>query len=261
MIPLALAFCIVSADPSAEQLDLLTTFRDEFVAITPGKGKFPKSFTMGRDAGPKSQRPTHKVTFDYSFEVAKYEVPQNLWQAVMGHNPSRWKGPRNSVEMLTHADAKKFCLKVTQLMRDAKLIKPGEIVRLPSEAEWEYFTRAGTETLYSFGDDPTKLGEYGWYAGNAAGNDPPVGAKKPNPWGLFDVHGYLLEFCLDQWQDNYDGVPKDGHPNRKGDGKSYVVRGGGWTDKAPMLTSSYRVGVSKDFKHAAVGLRCVLTKK
>ena len=172
-------------------LDLLKTFRSEFVAITPGKGDFPKAFQMGT----KSQ--SRRVSFDYSFSVAKYEVPQNLWRAIMGTNPSRWKGERNSVEMLTLAEANEFCKRVSAQLKQAKLIESNQLVRLPSEAEWEYFARAGTTSKYSFGDRKTELEAYGWFTGNAAGNAPPVGAKKPNPWGLYDMLGNVWERCLD----------------------------------------------------------------
>ena len=119
-IPLVLTAMTQADDITENQQKLLKTFRGEFVKITPGKGKFPKSFEMGSDSA--TQSPVHKVTFDYSFSVAKYEVPQNLWEAVMGSNPSRWKGPRNSVEELSFADAESFCKKATQMMQQLNLI-------------------------------------------------------------------------------------------------------------------------------------------
>jgi len=250
---------VISADPTAEQIEPLKTFRKEFIAITPGKGEFPKKFSMGRDDdGPANERPAHEVSIAYEFEIAKYEVPQNLWEAVMGENPSRWKGPRNSVEMLSFDEAEQFCKKATALMQTAKLIDVNQVVRLPSEAEWEYAARAGTETVYSFGDDVSDLDQYGWHTGNAAGNDPPVGAKKPNPWNLYDVHGYLWEWCSDAAHDDYEKAPSDGSAWVKGDSKQRILRGGSWKDKAAFLTSSYRRAASKDLRDDAVGLRCVL---
>lgn len=134
-IPGVLCFA-ASAGAEDDQLTaLLETFREEFVAIAPGEGDFPASFTMGDEHGPDSGRPTHKVTIAHAFEIARYEVPQNLWQAVMVQNPSRWKGKRNSVEMLSYEDAVEFCRRATAAMRQAKLIAEEELVRLPSEAE------------------------------------------------------------------------------------------------------------------------------
>lgn len=203
---------------SQEQPALLRTFRDEFVALKAG------TLLRGETETPVA-----------AFSLGKYEVPQNLWESVMGQNPSRWTGKRNSVEMLSFDDAERFCRKATDLLRAAGLIDRTQVLRLPSEAEWEYAARAGTKTKYSFGDDAGDLDAYGWYHGNAAGNDPPVGAKKPNPWGLYDMHGYLWEWC-----------------------QGHVIRGGSWKDDAAALQSSSRKEVPADLKDDAVGLRCVL---
>ena len=260
MMSLLLVSALMAAEPDDKQLPLLKTFREEFILVTPGRGVYPKSFTMGsKGSAPSVEQPAHQVTFEYQFQVAKYEVPQNLWEAVMGSNPSKWKGPRNSVEMLTFAEAQQFCAKATRLLRSAKLIGEAEVVRLPTEAEWEYVARAGTTTRYSFGDDVAGLDAHGWFTGNAAGNDPPVGAKKPNAWGLYDIHGYLWEWCLDAGHKDYRQAPTDGSAWVKGgQAKQGVMRGGSWKDKAEKLTSSYRSLVPKTLKDDAVGLRCIL---
>ena len=276
----------------ANQMKLLKTFRDEFILITPGKDGFPRSFQMGSTRLTDAEQPVHEVTFNYSFEVARYEVPQNLWEAVMGKNPSRWKGPRNSVEMLNFEEAQQFCARATRMMRQANLIRENQVVRLPSEAEWEYVARAGTETLYSFGNDEELLDAYGWHTGNAAGNDPPVGAKKPNPWGLYDVHGYLWEWCLDTAHDNYEQAPRDGTAwiddanARRAETDTAdesrerrVIRGGSWKDPARNLASACRHGmlrhltvdnekvvvrfsggIDAEIRDDAIGLRCVLVE-
>jgi len=245
--------------PTAAQLELLKVFHEELIQITPGQGKFPAEFIRGQK-GLAAAEPAQTVRLEYDFSIARYEVPQNLWEAVMGSNPSRWKGRRNSVEMLTYDQAVEFCEKLTGLLRAAKLISAAQIVRLPSEAEWEYVARAGTTSLYSFGDNPKSLGDFAWYTGNAAGNDPPVGAKKPNPWGLYDIHGYLWEWCADPWHDSYDGAPGDGSVwSKGGNDKRRVARGGSWQDKADKLTSGYRVGLPRDTKDPGLGLRCVVT--
>ena len=260
MIYSLLLCSLLAADPTPEQTGLLTTFRNEFVVLTPGTDKYPAKFTMGSDAIPAAS-PAHEVTLAGKFAIAKYEVPQNLWQAVMGSNPSRWKGPRNSVEVLTYDDAVQFCEKATALMRAAKLIEPNEQIRLPSEAEWEYAARAGTTTAYSFGDGVDDLGKYGWFTGNAAGNDPPVGAKAANPWGLYDMHGYLWEWTSDVWHDDYRGAPTTGAAwSTGGDDSKRVLRSGSWKDKADSLQTAARRGGAKDLRDDAVGLRCVLSR-
>lgn len=256
---LALAAILLAARAPDDTEKLLKVFREEFVPIAPGEKDFPASFEMGSASGEKSEQPVHKVTLAYSFQVARYEVPQNLWEAVTGKNPSRWKGVRNSVEMLSFDEAVDFCKKATEAMRSAKLIEATQVIRLPSEAEWEYAARAGTKTKYSFGDDAKELDDHAWHTGNAAGNDPPVGAKKPNPWKLYDVHGYLWEWCADVWHDSYEGAPVDGSAwTAGGDSKRRVLRGGSWKDEAPKLTSSYRRPAAAGTRDDAVGLRCIL---
>jgi formylglycine-generating enzyme required for sulfatase activity len=249
----------IAAEPTGNEIALLKTFRDEFVEITPGRGVFPASFEMGSADGPAAERPAHRVTIARPFFMARYEVPQNLWQAVLDTDPSRWRGPRNSVEMLSWDDAVEFCRRATEKLRAAKLIGPKQVVRLPSEAEWEYAARAGSTTRYSFGDDVADLDAHAWSTRNAAGNDPPVGAKKPNAWQLFDMHGYLWEWCADTWHDNYAGAPTDGRAWTQGDDAAErVLRSGSWKDPAERLTSTYRRAAPRALKDDAVGLRCVL---
>ncbi|MGC3965918.1 MAG: formylglycine-generating enzyme family protein [Pirellulales bacterium] len=265
MLAAVISIALFAADPPAsnaapDELALLKTFRAEFIPITPGQGKFPAAITLPTGGGGAEQKSV-TVRFQGPFEIAKYEVPQNLWEAVMGANPSRWQGPRNSVEMLSCAEAEEFCRRATAKMRAAKFIDEAQIVRLPSEAEWEYCARAGTTTSYSFGDDPALLDKHGWYTGNAKGNDPPVGAKAPNPWGLYDVHGYLWEWCADDWTDDVGLLPADGRPfAADGDDKSSggALRGGSWKDRAEQLSSGFRRRADPTLLDDAVGLRCVL---
>jgi len=257
-------------DVPPHTLKLLKAFSDEFVAIKPGEKEFPASFMMGDEMGQAPEQPAHKVTLRHNFSIAKYEVPQNLYEAVMGVNPSKWKGPRNSVEMFSFKDAVEFCQRTTGLLRVAKLLAPDEEIRLPTEAEWEYCCRAGTTTAYSFGDSAVKAGdagtkaslldEYGWHTGNAAGNDPPVGAKKPNPWGLYDMHGYLWEFVSDAWHEDYAGAPDDGNSWDAGKATKRVIRSGSWKDRYEALRSAHRRPIDDDAKDDAVGLRCIKAK-
>lgn len=234
---------------------LCRTFVSELIPVKPGTKDFPPSFKMGPSGD------SREVALKEPFRIAKYEVPQNLYEALMGENPSRWKGPRNSVEMMTIAEASDFCEKLTVHLRRLKLIEDSEVVRLPTESEWEYCCRAGTTTSYSFGEKARKDGDaekqaslldpYAWHTGNAAGNDPPVGALKPNPWGLYDVHGYLWEFVLPSDNGNGPKTPQ---------GKC-VIRGGSWKDAYADLKSSSRRLFPEEGKDDAVGFRCVVVRR
>ncbi len=129
--------------------------------------------------------------------------------------------------------------------------KTGHFYRLPTEAEWEYACRAGTTTAYSFGDDPAQLGEYGWYWDNSDGRYHQVGKKKPNPWGLYDMHGNVWEWTLDQYAP-YEPAPAGEilvNPWKKAT-KLYprVVRGGSWFDEAPMARCGARRGSESSWK-------------
>lgn len=241
---------------TAEQV--LKGFVGELVSIEPGKEKFPGGKVTLGVSSPKDELAAVQVEFTASFRISRYEMTQELYELVMGVNPSRWKGPRNSVEMMTLSDAETFCNKLTGILRRQKLIEESETVRLPTEAEWEYCCRAGTTTRYCFGDSATADGDqspkatlldpWAWHTGNAAGNDPPVGALKPNAWGLYDVHGYLWEF-----------VTPDARLPAIAAG-SVILRSGSWKDHHSRLTSSSRRVVPAATADDAVGFRCVVSR-
>lgn len=261
---IAMVMSVVGTSAPAAEIDpatlaLVKTFRQEFVELQPGHASFPAAYTMGRAEGPAAERPAHRVTLKRPFAIARYEVPQNLWQAVMGVNPSRWKGPRNSVEMLSYDEAVEFCQKVTGLLRDAKLIGQKQTVRLPSEAEWEYAARAGTTTLYSFGNEVADLDAHAWSTRNAAGNDPPVGAKSPNAWQLYDMHGYLWEWCADAWHPDYTGAPLDGSAWDAPGVPQRVTRGGSWHEPPQNCRSAVRLACAPAERDDFIGFRVALS--
>lgn len=146
---------------------------------------------------------------------------------------------------MTHHAAMEYCRWLSD--------KTGKKYRLPTEAEWEWACRAGTTTAYSFGDDPAKLGEYGWFEGNSEDKAQKVRQKKPNPWGLYDMHGGVAEWCIDRYKkDFYAGLPMDKatlNPfNPPTDARyGYVARGGGWLDNPEVCRSAARVASEKDW--------------
>jgi formylglycine-generating enzyme required for sulfatase activity len=141
---------------------------------------------------------------------------------------------------ITHHAAMQYCRWLS--------FKTGKTYRLPTEAEWEYAARAGTKTAYFFGDDPAKLGDYAWFADNSEEKTKPVGQKKPNPWGLYDMYGNVAEWCLDHYRKDYYSTQPLDRPalqpvlvptDRR---FSHVARGGSWADEAPRCRSAARRG-------------------
>ena len=245
---------------------LLTRFVDECVLIQPGTEIFPQRFQMGGQFVSPFRLPERNVEMSKSFRISKFETTQDLYAAIMGRNPSRWTGPRNSVESMSFLDAEVFCTRLTIQLQVAGLIAANEIVRLPTEAEWEYCCRAGTNTLYSFGESPraasdpedatSVLNDYAWHTGNAAGNDPAVGVLKPNSWGLFDMHGYLWEFVSDEYtaaESAATSKPSTGAAVR-------IIRGGSWRNNASHLTSGARQPVPDHVTSDAIGFRGIIVQ-
>jgi formylglycine-generating enzyme required for sulfatase activity len=210
------------------------------------------SFTMGSDEF-DSAKPKHQVTLK-QFAIGKYPVTQEQYEAIMGNNPSRFaKNPKNPVETVSWHDAQNFCQELNQ--------KTGKKFRLPSEAEWEYACRAGTRTRYYFGNNENLLGEYAWYNQNSGSKTHPVGQKKPNNWGLYDMSGNLWEWCNDGWHDNYQNAPADGTAwNDNHSQTNYrVLRGGSWFNGPRNCRSANRDGGLAGFRNFFIGFRLALS--
>ena len=202
----------------------------EFVLIPAGE------FLMGSD-NYDDEKPVHRVRISKVFYLGKYEVTQAQWQAVMGDNPSRFKGDTLPVEQVSWEDAQKFIERLN-------VKEGGPKYRLPTEAEWEYAARAETTTAYSFGDDPRQLGEYAWFSENSGNTTHPVGQRKPNPWGLYDMYGNVWEWMQD-WYSNaaYKGSPSTAvDPQGPSPGSYPVYRGGSWRAGAAYCRSASRRG-------------------
>jgi formylglycine-generating enzyme required for sulfatase activity len=210
------------------------------------------SFQMGSPSSESGRSddegPVHAVELD-GFWMGKYEVTQEQYEAVMGKNPSNFKGTKNPVEMVSWKDAREFCRKASE--------KTGKGIRLPTEAEWEYACRAGTTTRFCFGDSDNGLDEYAWYTANSGSKTHPVGEKKPNEWGLYDMHGNVWEWCGDWYADKY-GAGAAKNPAGASSGSYRVFRGGSWRSPAGNCRSANRSGIVPDGRIFNLGLRAVV---
>jgi formylglycine-generating enzyme required for sulfatase activity len=224
-------------------------------------------FTMGDDKEIDA-RP-HEV-FVSSFYIDKRLVTQEEYQKVMGKNPSRWKGNRNPVEQVRWSDAVKYCNARSRLegLEPCYDLEAWECnfdangYRLPTEAEWEYACRAGTKTTFFFGNSPSQLKSYAWFDENSAGKPHPVGQKRPNPWGLYDMCGNVWEWCNDFYKVDYYQESPEEDPKGPKTGETKVVRGGAWKFSADSCRSGYRYNedpgyVDACFGYDIYGFRCV----
>ena len=215
----------------------------EMVLIEPGE------FEMGSNMGYEEERPVHRVRITSPFYLGKYQVTQKQYKDVMGDNPSHFTATDNlPVEQVTWHAAKKFCKKL------------GEGFRFPTEAEWVYACRAGTETKYFWGNQID--GDYCWSNKNSkmAGifsvrRTHPIGEKKPNSWGLYDMIGNVWEWCEDWYVNSYKDTPKDGSANRNGEKKYKVLRGGSWDNYPGPLRSAFRIRCTPTVTDSSYGFR------
>jgi formylglycine-generating enzyme required for sulfatase activity len=229
----------------------------EFVKIAPGD--FVMGCSTGDNACDADEKPAHPVRITKPFELGKYEVTQSQWQAVMGSNPSTIKGTDHPVETVSKDDAHDFLARLNAQ-------NDGYKYRLPTEAEWEYAARAGTP-----GAQPASLEEVAWYAANSDDESHPVGRKKPNAWGLYDMLGNVREWVEDVYTRNsYSNGPlanpaepqgRGGAGQQGGRGRVRqlpIMRGGAWDNPAGFLRVSARYHYyGSTLRFSDVGFRVV----
>ena len=225
------------------------------------------TFMMGDESEVDS--PPHEVSVS-SFFIDTHLVTQEEYEKLMLDNPSRWKGSKNPVEQVRWSDAVRYC----NARSEAEGLQPcydlntwkcdfsANGYRLPTEAEWEYACRAGSKTVYFFGNDSFKLKDYAWFDKNSGGKPQPVGQKTPNARGLYDMCGNVWEWCNDFYKvDYYQESPKD-NPRGPESGETKVVRGGAWKFSAESCRSGYRYNEDPGyadvcFGYDIYGFRCV----
>jgi formylglycine-generating enzyme required for sulfatase activity len=210
-------------------------------------------FMMGipaTDSHRRDNETQHRVSITKPFYLGVTEVTQEQFQKVMGTNPSQFKGPQNPVEKVSWEGAVAFCRKLSAMPAEKS---GGYVYRLPTEAEWEYACRAGTTTKYSFGDSASAMGAYAWYDKNSGSTPHPVGGKKPNGWGMYDMHGNVGEWCQDWGGDYPSGSAMD--PTGATSGSLRVLRGGSWFIDARFCRSAFRFRGTPEFRFNDLGFR------
>jgi formylglycine-generating enzyme required for sulfatase activity len=236
----------------------------------------PGSFFMGSTHEPGDESPITLVTLTKPYWLGATEVTQAQWDAVMGHNPSFFRGANLPVAQVNHSDALAFCSKVTERERAARRLPEGYSFTLPTEAQWEYACRAGTNSRYFTGDDPITLISHAkvfdldtvkiWPQWQQYALDfhshhefaSPVGSFLPNPFGLYDMIGNVWEWCSDWYAENYYQYSPTIDPQGPNEGEAKVRRGGSWHTWPLYCRSSFRNVNTPESRYILAGMRLVL---
>lgn len=215
----------------------------EFVYIQGG------TFMMGGDADFFKKQPVHQVTISKGFYMGKTEVTQGQWKAVMGYNPANFKecGDNCPIENVSWDDTQEFIRKIN--------MRGDGTYRLPTEAEWEYAARAGSNSKYGFGSDEESLKEYAWFSWNSTQQTHPVASKKPNDWGLYDMQGNVWEWCNDWYEKYSDKSLID--PTGAASGTNRVYRGGSWMSNTDEMPIRFRQQWLPSIKQDTHGFRLI----
>ncbi len=206
-------------------------------------------FWMGSPdgVGASDEHPRHLVRLTRGFWLGETACTQSLWRAVMGTDPSHFKGDELPVEQVSWEDAQNFLGRLEELL-------PGCGASLPTEAEWEYACRAGTETAYSYGDaaDASRMN-----VGERVGKTVAVRSHAPNGWGLYEMHGNVWEWCAD-WKRTYGSGQHEDPRGPEGKGASRAIRGGSWFYRAAFARSASRLAFPPGYRSVILGFRVCL---
>jgi formylglycine-generating enzyme required for sulfatase activity len=252
LLGILIAVPAVSADQPSEKIISL-----DAKGVTLAMAGIPAgTFSMGTDpTASRYQRDEGPVTIVHitrPFWLGRTELTQAQWEAMDMPNNSYHRGANRPVTNATWEQAMEFCRRLNKRERMAGRLPDGYVYTLPTEAQWEYACRAGAN-----GDYAGELDELGWYSGNSEGETHPVAQKRPNAWGLYDMHGNVLEWCRD-WYGSYAGGQRD-DPKGVSEGSVRVIRGGSWGYGAVFCRSAYRVRLRPDSRWVILGLRVALT--
>ena len=211
------------------------------------------------------EMPQHRVQISKAFSLGIHEVTQDQYRAVMGDNPSRFKGSDDlPVENVSWLDAVLFCNKLSEQEKRTPFyringtevtIAGGNGYRLSTEAEWEYACRAESKTLYPFGDEAGKLGDHAWYNSNSGSETHAVGQKQANAWGLYDMLGNVWEWCADWYDAKYYGSSPSADPTGPPEASYRVVRGGGWDSDPEGCRPATRNRGALEYRSYNLGFR------
>lgn len=222
----------------------------EFILIPAGTFTIGTVFTA--DVNP-DEVPQQSVTISRPFYLSRYEVTQAQWESIMEKNPSEFVGEEHPVDSVSWEAVQTFIGKLNEKAGTKRY-------RLPTEAEWEYAARAGTETVRYWGDSADEMDQYAWYEDNSGKQSRPVGRLKPNAWGLHDMLGNVWEWCQNWYSIKpYTSEPVT-DPQGPSEGVSKVVRGGSWSNYASLVRAAYRFELNPTYRRRNIGLRLLMEK-
>lgn len=242
-------------------------------------GDFMQGAYFGELHSQSDEYPQHLVSLNYGFWIGKFEITQRQWEAVTGYNNSYFPGENRPVEWVQWQNVRDDFLPAINAAPDTSWTDSlafgseayfylvtavgdsgsGEPWRLPSESEWEYSCRSGTDTRFHWGDDLTyaQVADYAWYNANGGDETHDVGLKLPNLWGLYDITGNVYEWCEDYYHPDYIGAPVNGNPWLDPPSTDYVCRGGSWNSGPQRCRSSDRNQHDGIYRSSRLGFRLV----